>query len=555
MWIRIVLCNPKQLTCYFEHDINLFMKFFRLLPIFITALFALIAQPVLATTNWLRADTHNFIIYSSGSRGQLQGFAQNVERFDALLREINHVQREEHPNRLTIYLLGEAGDVSRIVGDRRGMVAGIYLPREEGSFAIANRERAQDAYDLSGNTVLFHEYAHHFMFHQFNAPYPAWLIEGYAEYVSTTSFRPDGNWTYGAPANHRAIGLFTSRKPSIDSLLFGQSIRRSGEETDAFYGRAWLLVHMLKSDPAWAGKMTTYFSAIANGTSDRDAAAASFGDLAGLDRALDIYLRNNRFRGVRSNQPIEIDGTIEIADLDPVNSRLVELSLRRRMGKDPVPTRDALAGLATANPGNAEVWYQLALAEKALGEPERDNMADAEVLATLPDTTQRDAAATAAMAAADRALAADPDHVRANVLKARLLFETLRKSGDFGPTSWRNARAFITRANARANLDPEALAAWFESFLMQHREPPRNASEGLALAFSLAPEVPAYRANYALDLARQNQFDAAIRLVQVLAFDPHGDGQGQALLQQIIQKRDDAAANPVLQAAPAEAGN
>ena len=66
------------------------------------------------------------------------------------------------------------------------------------------------------------------------------------------------------------------------------------------------------------------------------------------------------------------------------------------------------------------------------------------------------------MTATDRALVADPDHVRANVLKARLLFEILRDKGEYEAVPWRDARSYIIKANAKASLDPLPLATWFE---------------------------------------------------------------------------------------------
>lgn len=75
----------------------------RLVTIF-TAL-ALLA-PAVAMANsqaWRRADTLNFIIYSTGSEKQLRDFAEEVERFDALLHRFMDVEAQPTPYRLTIY--------------------------------------------------------------------------------------------------------------------------------------------------------------------------------------------------------------------------------------------------------------------------------------------------------------------------------------------------------------------------------------------------------------------------------------------------------------------
>lgn len=510
------------------------MKLTKLLLGFVAVFIGLIAQPSLAATKWQRADTHNFIIYSSGNREKLERFAENVERFDSLLRLYSGVAQEQRANRLTIYLLNDAGDVAHLIGDKRGMAAGVYIAHREGSFAVSNRANVQSGYDLTADTVLLHEYAHHFMFHYFNAPYPPWYVEGFAEYVSTAKFKRDGNWTMGEPANHRAMELIYGDSPPIEKLLFVEE----GKPFPVYYGRSWLLVHMLNSDPAWNGKLPAFLKAITGGMPHREAAAKHFGDLKALDKALDRYLSNENFQAQRSLKPIAFTGTVNISQLDPLTSQLLELDLHRRVNKDQAKSRNALAEFTAQNPGSAEAWYQLGMAELQLGEPEPDVPEDKAKPEKLPGDAARDdaaqkAAAAVAMTAADRALAADPDHVRANVLKARLLIEQLREKGDSTVAAWRDARKYIIKANAKANFDPLPLTIWHESFIAQGKPPIKTASDGLAMAYNLAPEVNEYRINYAMDLARMGKFDEAVRLIEVLAFSPHRSEKGKEALEKI----------------------
>lgn len=505
-----------------------------------------LAMPAQAATKWLRADTHNFIIYSSGSREELQKFSENVERFDALLRVRTKTPREDEPNRLTIYMLNQSGDVAKMLGDKSGLIAGIYLPRREGTFAIANREPANSKLDLSGNTVLFHEYAHHFMFRYFTAPYPAWYVEGFAEFVSTATFKHDGEWMLGRPAYHRAYGLMDTRSVPIETLLFEDSSGLSRDAADAYYGRSWLLVHMLMMDKARAGQLDAYLRALIAGKTNREAAQSVFGDLRELNKELDRYLGRNRIFAFSSTNKVAVDGPIAIVELDPISSQLVELGLRRRTGKDPVLTRDALAALAARNPGNATAWFELAMAQRRLGETAEtveDDEKD-EVVLEMPFATrsaEQNAADALAMAAVDRALAADPGHSRANVLKAELLSAGMIEKGDTASASWRAVRDHIVKANAKLKLDPLPLATWFDTFGSQGKVPPKVASDGMALAFSRAPEVAEFRVKYAFDLARQGQYDAALALTNILANDPHRGEMGKAIVAQIKAMRDGAA--------------
>jgi hypothetical protein len=500
---------------------------------------ALLHAPASAAEKWLRADTHNFIIFSSGNRTQLQQFAENVERFDALLRQRNKIARDPEPNRLTIYLLAQPGDVARVIDDKKRMVAGFYSARPDGSFAVANRAKAISEYSLSGNTVLFHEYAHHFMYRYYTSPYPAWFVEGFAEFYSTTEFEPNGGWSIGRPAYHRAGGLLLAKPVPIESLLFGVASRKSIEQADAFYGRSWLLVHMLTMEVDRSGQLNAYLTAVAKGKPHREATLEAFGDLDKLNKALDTYLAKSRISILKSKQLIAVDGEIRISELDPVASQLTALSLKVRVEKDPAKTRDELQALAIKAPQNAEVWYELARAELQIGQKSED-------------AKVKTAASSLGELAIDRALALSPEHVRANVFKARLQFERLQDAKDDKPASWRAVRALLVKANAAAKLDPEPLVAWYDSFGAQGIEPTKNASDGLSLAFNLAPEASELRVRLAFDHARKGNFDRAIKLIEPLAYDPHDNTAGLALLAQIKAMRDSSEKPETTTAPPAK---
>ena len=494
------------------------MKTFRTLLVLLLALFAQLLIVAPASAKWLRAETKNFVIYSSGSNKELQDFGANLERFDALMRLKFSIEADTNPNKLTVYFLSSQEDVASLAATTIKNAAGFYSPRKEGTFAVANREKSSSLFNLDGMTVLFHEYAHHFMFRNFSYAYPAWYVEGFAEYYSTAEFKKDGNWNLGKPAYHRAAGLILAQKLPITRILFGDATNLNAEQVDVFYGRSWLLVHMLSSKPEYKGKLIAYFAAIQNGKSEQDAAVEIFGDLKALDKALDIYL-NGKLVFWSSKSPLNVDTTMSVIELDPLASQLIGLHLKRLEGKDPAKTLASLRALAQANPARADIWYELAMAER--------------VTAENASKTDVELAEKASEAAVDKALAADPKHARANILKADILFKRLRDAGDDNPAHWSKARGYVVTANAVAVDDPLVLLEWYESFTMQGRAPSATAHAALAKAFELEPEVTEVRVKYALDLAQQGKFDDAIHLVEFLAHDPHNSAQGKRLLEEL----------------------
>ena len=103
-------------------------------------------------------------------------------------------------NRLTVFRLDTDDEVQRLVGDDSGSVLGFYTGRASGSLAFvgpgqASNERPVFAAgshivhtapntSVGESTILLHEYAHHLMMQDLRVPYPQWLVEGFAEFMS-----------------------------------------------------------------------------------------------------------------------------------------------------------------------------------------------------------------------------------------------------------------------------------------------------------------------------------------------------------------------------------
>lgn len=471
-----------------------------------------------AEAKWLKAETQNFVIYSEGSEKSLRGFAENLQRFDATLRFRFKLGNDPDPNRLPIYLVERAEDAGRLAsGKGNSSIAGFYSPGSEGSFAVSNRENYGSSTSSDAQQVLFHEYAHHFMHRYVQAAFPAWFVEGFAEFYSTVDFTKDERAAIGKPVYRRAYGLLEMPKIPADKLLLQRpSEMRNSGAIDSYYGRAWLLTHMLFNDPARAGQLSDYIAAINAGVEPKAAAETHFRDLEQLDRDLNRYM-NRSLTYRTTNEPIAVPGTISITALSPAEDAVLPWRLERLSadGEDEryIKVRDALIKLSATHGGDAGLWFELAAAHWGMSKETRD--------------------AAAARAAVDKALSIDPKHVRANVLLGLIAAAELDEKGDYSAAAWRKVRGPISLANRTAPDDPLPLFAYFRSFTQQGINPPDIAIAGLAQAFALAPENLDMRINYAFALANKGDFARAIKLAQTVAFNPHDNGGGEGLLDQL----------------------
>lgn len=490
---------------------------------FILAMTAAFASLVFASASqaqtWHRADTHHFVIYSNGSEKNLEEFAHKAEKFDALLRIIFRREAEQVPNRLTIYMLNSSESVDSLVGPKRSYLAGFYVPDAEGSYAVANRQKANSAYDLDGQTVLFHEYAHHFMYRNFAVPVPAWFSEGFAEFAATADFQRNGRYEFGKLAMHRAYSLLTGPKVPIRKLL---TERASGtiDEVSAFYGWSWALTHMFYRSDEKGGQIGRYLAALADGTEPLQAAETVFGDLDELEQRLGRYIRG-RMTSLYSYD-LAYKSEISVRRLSPYDSELVELTLQRRAGHRRERTRSKLMELLARPDATAEAWYQLAKLEYS-------------------DAHREDAKAqydfTAAEAAVDRALALDPKHVLANVLKGDILLEPFdHADGKPDPSLWPAARKFYATANHADPTHPLPLFKYGNTFLREGTDNPQ-IGDALREAFLGAPEDLQLRFALASFYARERDFDQAIELLKVIAGNPHTGNGAREYIEKLEEAR------------------
>jgi tetratricopeptide (TPR) repeat protein len=454
-----------------------------------------------AQAAWKEATSRHFRIYSQSGEKALSDFAIKVERFDTLLRKRYNIPDADQPQRLTIFMLPTADAVVKSLDadKNRRDVRGYYSRRDTGSLAVVHRQESDAKDVLDADAVLFHEYAHHFMLSYFPAAYPAWYIEGFAEFFATTDFTTAGNAKTGLPAYYRAYGLVEGPSLPIARLFAVTGGELKPDEREVFYGRSWLLTHYLDRAEARKGQMSAYLRGINEGKSSLEAAQAAFGDLKLLDKELNKYL-NGSLTYATQRQPTPAPTELEIKTLSESLSALVPLRLQSMRGirsDKAAALAQELRAYTTKYPGEADGWYMLANAHA-------ENKQDGE-----------------ASTAIEMALKLNPTFSRALLLKAEIALRKVRDSASAAPADWKAARAMIVKAN-RANVnDPMPLLRYYESWAAEGVEPNPVAYDGIRRAYEMVPEATSVRMVYAFSLAKQKKYDDAIKLVEPVAFAPH----------------------------------
>ncbi len=483
--------------------------------------FALLAGLIFATkpakAAWYRAETPKFIFYGTSAK-DIQNDALRLERYDALLRALTGIPETTYSMKLTVYVLPDIAAVRRAHGGAMSdRIGGFYTASRSGAIAVVPRSTANDGRE---DIILFHEYAHHLMLQYFPVAYPAWYVEGFAEYLSTVQFTRDVA-KIGLPALHRRYSLNLDRKTPIERLLSATVSDLRSDEMGNFYGRAWLLTHYLSFDPTRRGQQRAYLDKINEGVPALEAARLTMGDLDILQKDLDRYLAASKISYLSiANKAPAVSVTVSELDKATADTLMERLALTRGANRERLePIAARLRKLSTAYPGHPAVLTLLAEAELDL-----KNFA-------------------AAGAAADAVLAVEPNNARALLWKGLSIGRPLFDAGDRDAAKWKVARSWIVRAN-RANIDdPLPLFENYRTFRGEGKPAPPSAIVGLERAVELIPQTNSFRIPLAYEKTKAGDFKTAALLMRPIANAPHASAAA-AWAKRLMIELNAAAAKP-----------
>lgn len=459
-----------------------------------------------AAGEWLHTQTPAFSLYGRVSAKTLVEMAHDLEDFDGLLRTLHSVDTRLSGKPLPIYVVPRLFDLQKVIP---GLKAGGFYSASVGDvFAVTTLEGDQD----DSRRVLFHEYTHHFMMQYAPAAYPAWLVEGYAEYFETARFKSD---SVELGVTNSSIAFLRGQAWIPFDQILGRRARAASREYDvqAFYAQSWLLTHYMMLDPERFARLARYTQAVAAGGDPVALMPEAAGvPLDELPRVLRSYMGS--LPGKRIARPPSTAGRLEVTRLPPSADDLILENQRLKRG---VPKADRAEVLATIReraaryPGDRLAEMTLARAENDYGD-----RAKAQVL-----LKQR--------------IAADPRDVEALQTLGYSLMLQARADRAQAPQLLREAREWFGKGFA---VDPDNALLLYD-FGVSRRDEPSYPSDNvlnvLLKAQQLAPQVGQFRMAAADALMRRERFDEAVAMVEPVLNNPHG-GPGLAEARQRFEQ-------------------
>jgi hypothetical protein len=461
------------------------------------------AQNARADT-WIRADTANFVVYSNVGHSVTREYLEQLEAFKYLAELIlgTAPKNSDTAGRFTIYLLDRPDLLKTVRPDIGRYVAGFYTHCVEGAQAFAWVPQFFGAESDFGLQILVHEYAHHLMFSRMRRLYPAWYVEGFAEYLSTTKLQR-GTYQLGA-RNEQREGLLSSHARwldfdvMLDPARFAKAVKERRVNTFQFYAQSWLLAHYMLTDTARIQGFNSYFDRIGRG----EDGVASFESATGM--TLDEL--GEAMRAYRRSYTALL---VKVPDLPEASITLTRL---------PREQEDYLLEAAALQSCQKEAYGRKLTEQLRAMRPKRSNdphfravLGRAELLFGDPQAARKEL----------ESLAASPD---AAFDVAYLLGRSYHEEADRKPAERVQLLNMASEQFLKAyRLDKtHAPNLYFLSKSLDSDETPAKSvvNAGTAAAI-LAPTVAEYAVHAALVNLRTGDREMAIRVMQPFANNPH----------------------------------
>lgn len=485
----------------------------------IISAFGLLVAGTSARAEWWEAETSHFIIVSESDKTDVEAFASRLERFDNALRYMQGLPVPGpdvgQSNKVRVYRFGDTDEIGRLFGDGGSSVAGFYIPRAGNSVSfVPTKETDRNRFDrnldrrqmnqlsiLKPESILFHEYVHHFMLQRFSTAYPHWYREGFAELYGTLELLDGGAFRVGVVPQHRAQELFELPDVRL-SKLFDQGKTLNGMEIFQSYSFGWMLAHYLNFNQERRGQLPQYLKALNAGEDSLTAATRIFGDLDKLQKELRTY-KKGPFPGYEIKPAKYVEPSIKMRRLTAGEEALIRFHIRSERGV----TRRQARMLAKDVAENDKAYPDNLAVQLMAGEAYTDAREYEQAQMTLK-----------------RAIAIDPESQEAHVMMGEMFAS--RAEAEKNPKIYAEARRWFAEAYRLDPKDPRAAIGFYMTYYEAGEAIPEQALIALESVFDYAAYDNGYRLILARQLLDEKRGKPARSVLAPLAYSAHRQDEG-----------------------------
>ena len=409
---------------------------------------------------WIEARSRNFIVSSAISEKDTIKAVRDLEDFRRAVAAFSNVSRVDDRIPTQVFLLPRSAPEIGLSKD----IEGYFLPRVRANYAVT---RGYPGRPIA--KVVQHSYARVVIRNHSGQLYPRWYDTGFAELVSTASFKA-GRGKFGAADAYHAAWLGSPGWLPFEQVIDDRwsRARLSDKDEGRFRAQSWALTHYLMLGPdgdKFLARSTRYLDLLEAGTPPVAAFETAMEQtVADLSRQIRAYLPRAKALRFTVNEPYPASDIQVVPLAVPEISATLGRLVQRRFGQDSeVATR----------------YYAVALA----GNPEQPL-----ALTGIADQLLMEKRYAEAGPLYERGIAAEPDNPAHYVDMGEYFVFQAAATED--PEERRQLLSLARRQYVKAhNLDnenPEVLAKYGFTFQLPG-EPLEKGLDTLELAHQLLP--------------------------------------------------------------------
>jgi hypothetical protein len=468
-------------------------------------------------SEWFRADSPHFVVYSDAREEDVIELLKNLEKLDHLLRiytlPVGQAQLQEP--KLTLYYHGRAGALRDIDASLPANAIGLYSSCTSGvqGFGVAleriaslGDEQLEKSPMNDSLSYVFEAYARHFLYRHTDIRTPASFIEGFAQYFSTVRFSEQQMVLGRVPKSIASYLRFLDdgRQYSLeydDVLQQNTANARNYAGPDGvqleFEAKSWLLTHFMFSSEDNRKRLNQYLVLAGRGESPSAAFERAF-DLKTHDIGKTMWRYGLRgFQAVRVAHPSLPAARVSIHSLPRAAGEFVLANAALKSCPDQ-PAGELLlqkvTALAARFPGDDLARLTLSRAQIDWGNP----------LDALPSLKA--------------ILQADDANFEARYLLGMANLRLAERSEGNAKRSYLHAAlSEFKHTRVLSPQSPEAALAAFKAEVATTDDPGGAALDGVIEAWQATREVDTLARSAALVYAYTGRADAAHQLLGSLA--------------------------------------
>ncbi|MGH9417013.1 MAG: DUF1570 domain-containing protein [Terriglobales bacterium] len=316
----------------------------------------------------MRVTSPHFVVVSDGSVSQAREVAGQLERLRQVFQQTFPGLRLDELARIHVLAVRNFKEFREVepaayLAKGSAQLSGYFQRSPEGNFILLRLD-ANEGGGGFPNATVYHEYTHAVTTRS-AAQLPPWLMEGLAEFYQTAQIG-DREVELGLPDPQELDVLRTHNLLPMATLLAVDQrspYYHEQNKIDIFYAESWALTHYLMERQGVAGRqeLARYITLLQQHANPVAAGTAAFGDLNKLQRQLESYVHQERFKYTRLKLSTAVDEkSFAEAPAAPAQPDALKANLLANVGR--------LAEAATLarqvlreNPGNASACVTLGM--------------------------------------------------------------------------------------------------------------------------------------------------------------------------------------------------